>query len=95
MNPYEKLALTDEQREILREFENVSLKAIRAGLYFVQSFGYGTFAYNVKNVNCFDAPENAAYENGKEEIDITKLHPVSYLTIDDLHGDCKCLVAFD
>lgn len=95
MNPYEKLALTDEQREILREYENVSLKAIRAGLYFVQSFGYGTFAYNAKDVSCFDAPENAAYENGKEEIDITKLHPVSCLTIDDLHGDCKCLVAFD
>lgn len=95
MDPYKKLALTKEQKEILDELNHVRMKAICAGLAFVQSSGYGTFAYNAKEVSCFDAPENASYDNGKEEIDITKLHFAGFLITDDLLGDYKCLVAFD
>ena len=96
MGKYERLALNREQREVLDEYIRISAKAISVGLYFIQSPRYGVFAYNAKDVNCMNAPANAAYDNGKEEIDITKLEMIPTICMhEDLGGDKKCLVAFE
>lgn len=91
----ERLALTEEQKQVLREYYDVSAKAVAVGLYFVQVPGYGVYAYNAKDVNCFDAPANAAYDNGKEEIDVRDLKYCSGLLRRDILQEPKCLVAMD
>jgi len=99
MSVYKKLELTDEQKEVLSDFQKVIQKCVSAGLYFVECPGYGLYAYNAKDVNCFDAPEDAAYDNGKDEIDILQLHQVERFGL--VNYDCmphdvtKCFVALN
>ena len=98
MTAYEKLGLTDEQKKALSEFQKIIQKCIEVGLYFVECPGYGLYAYNTNEVSCFNAPENAAYDNGKEEIDILKLHEAERFGLVNYeclpHDVTKCLVAF-
>lgn len=91
----ERLALTEEQKRVLKEYEVVSAKAVSVGLYFAQVMGYGVFAYNATGVSCFDAPSDAEYDNGKEEIDITELEPCKGFLIRDTFIEPRCLVAMD
>lgn len=98
MDKYERLALNEEQKKVLTEFKKVLQKCVNVGLYFVSSYECGMMAYNANDVSCFDAPNNAAYDNDKEEIDIQNLEEVcSYGMINhtDLMGDAKCLVVFE
>lgn len=98
MNKYSKLKLTDTQELVLSNLKYAVKKCIEAGVYLIESPGYGCYVYNAKEVSCLPAPEDAAYDNGKEEIDITKLHEAFRfgLTNYDLlpHNETKCLVAF-
>ena len=97
MNAYKKLALNDEQKEVLKDFERVYKKMLHCNLHLVETFNGGLFAYNAEGVSCFDAPKNAAYDDGEEEIDITKLHMVDefgFMVHEHLLNDTKCLVAF-
>lgn len=97
-NAYKKLALTAEQEEVLKELEKAAAKAIGAGLYFVMAPSSGWYAYNTKEVSCFNAPSNAAYDNGKDEIDVTLLRPAKIgLNFNEIldYNETKCLVAFD
>ena len=94
---YDKLALNDEQLRLMLEFKQLYHKMIIAGLYFVEA-NDRLYAYNCLGVSCFDAPENAAYDNGKEEVDVTRLQLVSksrLLNFDNLQNDTTCLVAFE
>ena len=77
MNTIEKLKLTTEQEKVLNEFCMAYSKMIENGVYLAFCPGYGLYAYNAKNVNCFDAPENAAYDNDKEPLTITDLELVT------------------
>lgn len=98
MDKYEKLALNEEQKAVLAEFKKVCGKCVSVGLYFVSSYECGMKAYNANDVSCFNAPENASYDNGKEEIDISLLEdvfPYGMVNHQDLMGDTNCLVAFD
>lgn len=98
MDIYRKLALNDEQRKVLDDFEKVYKKMLSCNLYLVETFNGGLFAYNANDVSCFDAPKDAAYDNGKEEIDVTKLHKVDsfgFMAHEHLLNDTKCLVAFE
>lgn len=99
MNKYEKLKLTETQELALSNLKYAVQKCIEAGVYLVETPGYGCYAYNNKEVSCFNAPEDASYDNGKEEIEITKLHQAFYhglINYDILPQDkTTCLVAFE
>lgn len=97
MDKYERLALNEEQKNVLDEFKKVYDKCVNVGLYFVSSYKCGMKAYNANVVSCFNAPENAAYENGKEEIDINLLEDVfcsGLACCENLMNETKCFVAF-
>ena len=94
----ERLALNDAQKKVLREFEDVYARMLRTGLHLTTGYGCGLYAYNANHVTCFNAPKNAAYDNGKEEVDITKMHlvaPFGMSNFTHLLNDTKCLVAFN
>ena len=97
MDPYKRLALTEEQKEVLDELVRVCKRATEVKLCFVEALDVGCFAYNAKNVDCFNAPSNAAYDNEKEQVDITKLQRALHrgiLNCEYLLDETKCLVAF-
>lgn len=97
-NIYERLALTDEQKNVLREFESVYGRMLRAGLYLATSYGHGLYAYNHDDISCFDAPIDGSYDGGRVEVDITKLHlvaPFGMSNFTHLLNDTKCLVGLD
>ena len=94
-NIYERLALTDEQKKVLREFESVYGRMLRVGLYLATSYDHGLYAYNHNNISCFDAPIDGSYDGDKVEVDITKLHlvaPFGMANFTHLLNDTKCLV---
>ena len=98
MDAYEKLSLTDKQKELVKEFKEIVEKMFREDVSLVECDQCGLFAYNRKYISCFDAPEDAAYDNGVERIDITKLYEVfkfGMLGLDVIPDATDCLVAFD
>ncbi|MCR5820731.1 MAG: hypothetical protein K6F94_07310 [Bacteroidaceae bacterium] len=99
MNAYKKLTLTREQRKVLKEVQDVMQKAVEVGLHFIEAPGYGCYAYNAKKVSCFNAPENAAYDNEKDLIEVMHLEEAFRfgLTAYDLlnSNQTECLVVFD
>lgn len=69
-----RLELTDEQRVALLKFKKAYHDLVIADVGLA-SFGNGRmmYAYNKADVDCFAAPTDAAYDNPKEEVDITEL----------------------
>lgn len=97
-NVYERLALTDEQQGILKEFQAAYEKMCRAHIGLVNTFCNGIYVFNSEEVNCFNAPKNAAYDTDKHEIDIAKLQLVfnhSFKNVHELGMFETCLVVFD
>lgn len=75
MEQKDKLKMTDEQIAIVKELEGVLNKAWWSEIGFVVSTSCTIFAYNRKDVSCFDAPKDAAYDE-ETEIKPADLHPL-------------------
>lgn len=97
-NVYKRLALTDEQQSILKEFQAAYEKMRRAHIGLVNTFCNGVYAFNGEEVNCFNPPKNASYDTDKHEIDVTKLQLAfnySFQNVHELGLLEPCLVVFD
>ena len=73
MEQKEKLRLTDKQKAVIKELEEVLRKAWWAEIGFVISRSSIIFAYNNKDVSCFNAPIDAAYDEDAK-VTLTDLH---------------------
>lgn len=90
-----KLKLNDRQKEVLKNFERALKDLAENDVSLVVSECGTLYAYNNKNVDCFDAPDYAAYDGEKVELNaadwgnyLTQIQFLQIVTQDD------CLVAF-
>lgn len=71
----DKLKLTDEQKKALQNFKDAYRKLICEGVGLAYRQGRGLFAFNETYIDCFDTPENAAYDNEKIKVSVDELTP--------------------
>ena len=90
MTPYEKLALTDEQKLAVEELEAAIKKCREANVGFVQT-DYACYAYNDEDVYDIDC----TYDDYSVcDINLTKLQRVSWNGHEVWSGKSECAVAF-
>ena len=88
--PYEKLALTEEQKQAVAELEAAMKKCRDAHVGFVE-IDYATYAYNNEDVYDFDCNYN---DYSCCDINLTKLHRVRWVSQKMLNGNTDCTVSF-